>query len=58
MTRSAWRATLLAGIVPGLLAGLVAGVWHLVATEPIIQQAIEIETARHVASGELLDACA
>lgn len=51
MTPSAWRATLLAGVMAGLLAGLTAGVWHLVATEPVIQRAIEIESARRAASG-------
>jgi len=53
MTRSAWRAMFLTGLLAGLLAGLVAGVWHFLATEPVIQRAIEIETARRAASGTL-----
>jgi predicted cobalt transporter CbtA len=51
MTPIAWRATLLAGVMAGLLAGFAAGVWHLVATEPIIQRAIAIEATRRAASG-------
>jgi predicted cobalt transporter CbtA len=42
-----------AGVLAGLLAGLAAGVWHLVATEPVIQHAIEIESKRRATSGAL-----
>jgi hypothetical protein len=38
---------LVAVIAAGLLAGLVVGLFHYVATEPVIEQAIELESAMH-----------
>jgi len=45
-------AVLSAGLVAGLLAGLAAGVFHSLATEPVIQQAIDLEGVLRSAAGE------
>jgi hypothetical protein len=39
------RTVLLAVLAAGLLAGLAAGIFHYVATEPVIEQAIALESA-------------
>ncbi len=52
MTPSSFRSVLVAALLAGLLAGLVAGVFHLLATEPIIQHAIDLESALQQAAGE------
>jgi len=41
------RQILLAALAAGLLAGLVVGTYHYVATEPVIEHAIELEEAAH-----------
>ncbi len=43
---------LLAALIAGLLAGLTTGIFHLVATEPVIQRAIDIEGMLGAAAGE------
>lgn len=39
-------------LIAGLLAGLASGIFHLLATEPVIQQAIDIEEMLSQAAGE------
>lgn len=45
-------AVLSAGVVAGLLAGFAAGVFHSLATEPVVQRAIDLEGALRSAAGE------
>src|SRR5438045_6153021 len=47
MDKSGVGTILLAVVAAGLLAGLVVGLFHYVATEPVIEQAIAIEEATH-----------
>jgi len=43
-------AVLSAGVVAGLLAGFAAGVFHSLATEPVVQRAIDLEGGSPVRS--------
>jgi predicted cobalt transporter CbtA len=43
MRQGSLRSILLAALLAGVLGGLMAGLFHLWATEPILQQAIDIE---------------
>lgn len=52
MTQSSFRGVLVGALLAGLLAGLVAGFFHLLATEPVIQHAIDLESALRQAAGE------
>jgi hypothetical protein len=47
MPTQSTRTVLLAGLAAGLLAGLLVGIFHFVATEPVIEAAIELESAGH-----------
>jgi tetrahydromethanopterin S-methyltransferase subunit G len=47
----ALRRTTWAGLLAGASAGLLLGVFHLVASEPTVQQAIDREEARSRALG-------
>ena len=47
MIRLSFRSTLGVAILAGLLAGVVVGLFHLVATEPVLQQAIDLEARQH-----------
>ena len=42
----------MAAILAAVLAALVATVWHVVATEPLIDRAIALEDARHAGEAE------
>jgi len=45
-------AVLSVGVVAGLLAGFAAGVFHSLATEPVVQRAIDLEGGLRSAAGE------
>jgi hypothetical protein len=52
MERLGAGTILLAVVAAGLLAGLAVGLFHYVATEPVIEQAIAIEEAAHPEASE------
>ncbi len=51
-SRLATRDSVLAAVLGGVLAALVATAWHEVVTEPLVDQAIQLEEARHGGEAE------
>ncbi len=52
MTHPSFRHVFVGALLAGLLGGLVAGLFHLLATEPVVQHAIDLESALRQAAGE------
>ena len=50
MQSLSFSTVLIAAVVAGLIAGLVTAGFHAVATEPVIDQAIQLEVAAHTAA--------
>ena len=52
MVRRSFGSVLFAALIAGVLAGLAVGIFHLIGTEPVIQQAIDLEDMLSQAAGQ------